>query len=173
MVLTPLQWSQPMCSLWPKTGSEGTHDRRRSLEEALPDFRGGTAVRRTYVHAWARHRLFRPRPARRLEAGGRHPCRHWRYRCGLCAAPPQAQLGAARSVKRFWEKADAVATEHGFAIELDGRRVKTPAKADLILPTEQLADAVAQEWNSVVEIIDPREMPLTGLANAAIDRIAP
>ena len=36
-------------------------------------------------------------------------------------------------MKRFWEKAEAVATDDGFAIALDGRRVKTPAKADLIL----------------------------------------
>jgi chaperone required for assembly of F1-ATPase len=74
-------------------------------------------------------------------------------------------------VKRFWETAEAIAADDGFAIALDGRRVKTPAKADLILPTERLAVAVAAEWNGVGESIDPREMPLTGLANAAIDRI--
>jgi len=76
-------------------------------------------------------------------------------------------------VKRFWEKAEAVATDAGFAITLDGRRVKTPAKADLFLPTEELATAIVAEWNGVGETIDPREMPLTGLANAAIDRIGP
>jgi len=76
-------------------------------------------------------------------------------------------------VKRFWETAKAIATDTGFAIALDGRRVKTPAKADLSLPTVALANAVAGEWNAVGESIDPREMPLTGLANAAIDRIAP
>jgi chaperone required for assembly of F1-ATPase len=76
-------------------------------------------------------------------------------------------------VKRFWETAEATATDGGFAIALDGRRVKTPAKADLILPTEKLAEAVEDEWNRVGDTIVPREMPLTGLANAAIDRIAP
>jgi len=76
-------------------------------------------------------------------------------------------------VKRFWTSAEAISTGTGYAIALDGRRVKTPAKADLILPTEQLADAVAAEWNAVGETIDPRKMPLTGLSNAAIDRIAP
>lgn len=76
-------------------------------------------------------------------------------------------------MKRFWETAETIATDSGFAIALDGRRVKTPAKADLILPTEALADAVAAEWNGVGEKIDPREMPLTGFANAAIDRIGP
>ncbi|MCL6698433.1 ATPase [Sphingomonas sp. NSE70-1] len=76
-------------------------------------------------------------------------------------------------MKRFWELAEAIAIDGGFAIALDGRRVKTPAKVDLILPTEQLAQAVAEEWNGVGDKIDPRKMPLTGLANAAIDRIAP
>lgn len=76
-------------------------------------------------------------------------------------------------MKRFWTSAEAIETDCGYAIALDGRRVKTPAKADLILPTRELADAVAAEWNSVVETIDPRQMPLTGLSNAAIDRIAP
>jgi chaperone required for assembly of F1-ATPase len=51
--------------------------------------------------------------------------------------------------------------------------VKTPARAPLAVPTEALADAIAEEWRSVEETIDPRAMPLTGLANAAIDRVAP
>jgi len=75
-------------------------------------------------------------------------------------------------VKRFWISAEAISTEEGHAIALDGRRVKTPAKADLILPTNELANAIVAEWNAVGETIDPRKMPLTGLANAAIDRIA-
>lgn len=76
-------------------------------------------------------------------------------------------------MRRFWEAAEAIEADGGFAILLDGRQVKTPAKADLILPTATLANAVANEWNEVGENIDPRAMPLTGLANAAIDRIAP
>jgi chaperone required for assembly of F1-ATPase len=51
--------------------------------------------------------------------------------------------------------------------------VRTPGRALLVLPTRPLADAVAEEWGSQGEAIDPRSMPLTGLANAAIDRIAP
>ena len=43
----------------------------------------------------------------------------------------------------------------------------------LILPTLALADAVADEWRAQGDEIDPRAMPLTGLANAAIDRVAP
>jgi chaperone required for assembly of F1-ATPase len=36
-----------------------------------------------------------------------------------------------------------------------------------------LADAIAAEWNAQGETVVPRSMPLTGLANAAIERIAP
>jgi chaperone required for assembly of F1-ATPase len=56
---------------------------------------------------------------------------------------------------------------------LDGRPVRTPARAVLALPNAALAAAVAEEWAAQDETIDPRRMPLTGFANAAIDRIAP
>ena len=75
-------------------------------------------------------------------------------------------------MKRFW-KAASVVEDGGFAIELDGRRVKTPARAELTLPTRALADAIASEWNECGDKVDPRAMPLTGLANAAIDQVAP
>ncbi|WP_404712446.1 ATP12 family chaperone protein [Sphingomonas sp. MMS24-J13] len=59
------------------------------------------------------------------------------------------------------------------AILLDGRPVRTPARAKLTLPSPALAEAVAQEWRAQREEIDPRSMAMTGLANAAIDRVAP
>jgi chaperone required for assembly of F1-ATPase len=71
-------------------------------------------------------------------------------------------------MKRFWKD---VRVEADRGIALDGRPVRTPGRAPLILPTPQLAEAVAQEWRDVGETIDPRAMPLTGLANAAIDRV--
>jgi chaperone required for assembly of F1-ATPase len=76
-------------------------------------------------------------------------------------------------MKRFYKEAAAVPAAGGVAIELDGRPVKTPARGALAVPTEELADAIAAEWNGQSEQIDPRSMPLTGLANAAIDRVAP
>jgi len=72
-------------------------------------------------------------------------------------------------VKRFWQTVD-VTPDGGIA--LDGKPVRTPGRAPLQLPTRALADAVADEWRAVDDAIDPRAMPLTGLANAAIDRIA-
>ena len=59
------------------------------------------------------------------------------------------------------------------AILLDGRVVRTPARATLALPTAALADAVAAEWRAVGDNVDSRTMPLTGLGNAAIDRVSP
>jgi chaperone required for assembly of F1-ATPase len=77
-------------------------------------------------------------------------------------------------MRRFWKEAAAVAdADGGWRIELDGRPVRTPAQALLQLPTEPLARAVATEWRDAGEKVDPRAMPLTGLANAAIDRVAP
>ena len=76
-------------------------------------------------------------------------------------------------MKKFWKEASVHAEGVGFAIRLDDRPVRTPARAELIVPTKALANAIADEWRSVEDEIDPRAMPLTGLANAAIDRVAP
>lgn len=76
-------------------------------------------------------------------------------------------------MKRFYKHASAGAAQGGFAVLLDERPVKTPARNPLVLPGQALADAVAGEWNAQGEEIVPHAMPLTGLANAAIDRVAP
>jgi chaperone required for assembly of F1-ATPase len=76
-------------------------------------------------------------------------------------------------MKRFWKTAEVVAEDGGWGIALDGRPVRTPAKAPLVVPGERLAQAIAEEWRDAAETVDPRAMPLTGLANAAIDRVAP
>jgi chaperone required for assembly of F1-ATPase len=76
-------------------------------------------------------------------------------------------------VKRFWKDVAVEPESDGWTIKLDGRSVKTPARAVLVVPTLALADAIADEWRSVEDKLDPRAMPLTGLANAAIDRVAP
>ena len=76
-------------------------------------------------------------------------------------------------MKRLWKEAAAVECEGGWTIELDGRPLRTPARARLAVPSRPLAEAIAGEWNDGGERLDPRAMPLTGLANAAIDRVAP
>jgi chaperone required for assembly of F1-ATPase len=76
-------------------------------------------------------------------------------------------------MKRFWKEVGVEPRDGGWAIQLDGKPVRTPARQALVVPGEALAEAIAAEWRSVEDEIDPRAMPLTGLANAAIDRIAP
>lgn len=76
-------------------------------------------------------------------------------------------------MKRFWKEVSVESDEGRWRIRLDGRPLRTPASALLTVPTRALADAITEEWRSVGETIDPRAMPLTGLANAAIDRVAP
>jgi chaperone required for assembly of F1-ATPase len=73
-------------------------------------------------------------------------------------------------MKRFWRE---VTIDDERVVRLDDRPVRTPGRVPLALPTAALAEAVADEWRAVAETIDPRAMPLTGLANAAIDRVAP
>jgi chaperone required for assembly of F1-ATPase len=74
--------------------------------------------------------------------------------------------------KRFYKDV-AIANEGGsMALRLDGKPVRTPGKAPLALPTRALAEAVAEEWRAQGERIDPRTMPLTRLANSAIDGVA-
>lgn len=74
--------------------------------------------------------------------------------------------------KRFWKDAAVVEVDGGFTVELDGRRVKTPAKRPLTLPKRTMAEAVAAEWQAQDKQIDPRTMPVTKTANAAIDKVA-
>lgn len=74
--------------------------------------------------------------------------------------------------KRFWKEASSAEEDAGFAVLLDGRKVKTPAKAPLIVPTRAMADAIAAEWDAQDEHVNPTTMPCTKSANAAIDKVA-
>ncbi len=76
-------------------------------------------------------------------------------------------------MRRFWKEVTLEQSTFGYAVRLDGRPVKTPTRNELALPTKRLADAVVAEWEAVEKTIDPLQMPMTGFANAAIDRIAP
>jgi len=73
--------------------------------------------------------------------------------------------------RRFWQRAVAVPAAEGHEVHLDDRPLTTPARARLRLPSVALASAVAEEWQAVEAAIDPNRMPLTRLANAAIDRV--
>ena len=72
--------------------------------------------------------------------------------------------------KRFYENADIADRGDVFAVELDGRPVKTPAGKPLAVANRALAQALADEWQAQGDKIDPKAMPLTGMINTALDR---
>lgn len=74
-------------------------------------------------------------------------------------------------MKRFWKDVTVEAEAEGWTVKIDDRMVKTPARMSLVVPTKALAQAIGEEWSGIDDNIDPRAMPLTGLANAAIDRV--
>lgn len=76
-------------------------------------------------------------------------------------------------MKRFWTEVAVVPEGDGWGIALDGRPVRTPQRAPLAVVSAALAEAIAAEWRDVGETIDPAAMPMTGLANAAIDLATP
>jgi len=75
--------------------------------------------------------------------------------------------------RRFWTSVTVEAVGTGHAIRLDGRPVKTPGKAELIVPTHAMAKAIAAEWDAQENEIDPGAMPFTRRANSAIEKVAP
>lgn len=77
------------------------------------------------------------------------------------------------AAKRFWDKVSVEATDGGFAVQLDGRAVRTPQKTLVAMPSEAMAQAVAMEWDAQGEKIDPLSMPVTRAANAALDKVTP
>lgn len=77
------------------------------------------------------------------------------------------------TTKRFWTEATVARHADGFTIRLDDRPVKTPAKADLVVPTRALAQAIADEWDAQDGEVRPQDMPMTRAANAAIDKVRP
>lgn len=76
------------------------------------------------------------------------------------------------AAKRFWKSTTVVEVEGGFSVLLDDRNVRTPAKAQLIVPSQAMAHSIAAEWDAQEDKIDPMTMPFTRGANAAIDKVA-
>lgn len=75
-------------------------------------------------------------------------------------------------MKRFYKLVSVAHKPGGYAVLLDGKPVKTKSRQDLIAPTQNLADAIMQEWAAQAETIRPDTMPLTQILNTKIDRVA-
>ena len=76
-------------------------------------------------------------------------------------------------MKRFYKETAVEAGDGGFRVLLDGKPMRTPAKAVLVLPTRALAEAIAAEWRDVPEKaeINVSHLPLTRLAATGLDRV--
>ena len=79
---------------------------------------------------------------------------------------------AEAQIKRFYAEARAEACPDGFTVLLDGRPMRTPARRGFVLPGESLARDVADEWNRQGPVVEPGAMPMTRLANTALDGVA-
>ncbi|MBL28173.1 MAG: ATPase [Rhodospirillaceae bacterium] len=75
-------------------------------------------------------------------------------------------------MRRFYKTAVAAPAEGGFAVHLDGKPIRTPAKRPLIVPSAPLAEAIAGEWAGQGKEVEPLSMPLMRLACTAVDRVA-
>lgn len=73
--------------------------------------------------------------------------------------------------RRFYRQVDVAPATAGWQIALDGKLLRSPAKAELILPTEQLALALRAEWDAQEDHVKPHTMPLMQLASTTIDRV--
>ena len=76
-------------------------------------------------------------------------------------------------MKRFYKEAKLVAADGEFAIELDGKPLRTPEKRALMVPTRRLAEAIADEWQGQGVTVKPLSLPLTRLVSTALDRVKP
>ena len=74
--------------------------------------------------------------------------------------------------RRFYKTAASTPVDGGWGIALDGKALRSPAKRPLVLPTEALAKAIADEWQAQGEKVDPGSMPLMQFAATAIDRLS-
>jgi chaperone required for assembly of F1-ATPase len=56
---------------------------------------------------------------------------------------------------------------------LDDKPVRTPAKAQVVLPIKAMAREVASEWEAQEKVVSPLTMPMTRTAATCLDRVAP
>jgi len=82
------------------------------------------------------------------------------------------RLTAPVRLRRFYKKVEMPVEEGGFVLRLDGKRAITPGKNPLAVPRRDLAEAIVAEWDAQGEFIAPASMPVTRLANSAIDGVA-
>ena len=61
--------------------------------------------------------------------------------------------------------------DYSVTVTLDGKPIRTPSQAIVIVPARDLADTIAAEWAAQGENIDPMTMPMTRLANSIVQGV--
>ena len=72
-------------------------------------------------------------------------------------------------MKRFYRQVSIAPEGSGWRVLLDGKPIRTPAKAPQAVPSEVLAQAMALEWSEQGEEINPAAFILRDMTDYAID----
>jgi chaperone required for assembly of F1-ATPase len=75
-------------------------------------------------------------------------------------------------MRRVYKRVTSGPVEGGWSVALDGRTLRTPGKAAMVVPSAALAAAIAAEWEGQAGDVRPAQMPLFRLAATALDRTA-
>lgn len=78
-----------------------------------------------------------------------------------------------KGMKRFYRSVDLAEGVEGFQVRLDGRPIRTPAKALVLLPFRALAESLVSEWKAQSDRIDPETMSMTRICCTALDQVRP
>ena len=76
-------------------------------------------------------------------------------------------------MKRFWREVTVGEADGGWRVLLDGRAIRTPRAAPQVVPTQALAEAMAQEWRDHGDEVDPALFRFRDMADYAIDVAGP
>jgi chaperone required for assembly of F1-ATPase len=71
--------------------------------------------------------------------------------------------------RRFYKEVGVGTVGSDFAVTLDGKSPRTPGQKPVVVPSQDLAAAMAAEWAAQGEFIDPESMPMVRLVNSAIE----
>lgn len=73
---------------------------------------------------------------------------------------------------KFYKQASFAEEGGVYHLLLDGKKARTPSKNGLAVKTGVAAALLAAEWNAQERVVDPAEMHVTRIVNAAIDHVA-
>ena len=75
-------------------------------------------------------------------------------------------------MKRFYKDVSVARTDLGWVVSLDGRPIKTQGGQPQVLPSEALAEMLAEEWRAQGDKIDPAGFRFRDMADYALDVVA-